>query len=72
MNANDNTILSGFRQRLAAERRRMVFDEADKGSIPPAGFLSRLANLDSAIAAIEAVIEEDASQPPTSQNQRIA
>ena len=63
--------LSRFRQNLAAERRLMVLTAADSEALPTTKFLSRLADLDGAIAAVEAVLEENGRLRAANENDAV-
>ena len=58
---SDRTKIVELRQRLTAERRRIVNDAASATSLPPAKFLSSLADLDGSLAAVEAVLDQERS-----------
>ena len=64
------TKIVALQQRLAAERRRIVLVAAESDSLPPAKFLSHLANLDGAVLAVEAVLDErESGDRPVSDKQ---
>ena len=47
--------------RLVSERRKVVETAAESAALPPARFLGYLADLDGAIVALEAVLEDRTS-----------
>lgn len=52
------TNIEALYHRLVDERRKVVETAAESAALPPARFLGYLADLDGAIVAVEAVLEE--------------
>ena len=54
----EQTKIEALYHRLVDERRKVVETAAESAALPPARFLGYLADLDGAIVAVEAVLEE--------------
>jgi hypothetical protein len=56
----DREKLDTLHRRLLDEQRRMILAAANVDALPSSAVLGRLADLELAIAAVEAMIEDDA------------
>ena len=58
----DTSKLEALRSRLIAQQRELLMQAADAGTLPPAGALEQIADFENTIAAIDALIEESATE----------
>lgn len=60
----DPDKLKALHRRLLEEQRRIITGAAEVDALPSAGLLTRIATLESAIVAVEAILEENPDGRP--------
>lgn len=58
------TSLSSLLDRLKARQRDFIMQAAKEDMLPPDGMLTRIAELENVIAAVEAIADEKAAREP--------
>lgn len=58
------TSLNSLLDRLKARQRDLIMQAAKNDMLPPDGMLKRIAELENAIAAVEAIADEEAKREP--------
>jgi hypothetical protein len=56
--------LNSLLDRLKERQRDLIMQAAKEGMLPPDGMLKRIAELENAIAAVEAIADEEAEREP--------